>query len=75
MSANPHTNGGLLLKELNIPDYTLYGLKFTEPGSINASDMTILGKYIREVVVHNKNNFKIFGPDEALSNRLEQFLK
>lgn len=70
MSANPHTNGGLLLKELNIPDYTLYGLKFTEPGSINASDMTILGKYIREVVVHNKNNFKIFGPDEALSNRL-----
>ena len=70
MSANPHTNGGLLLKELNIPDYTPYGLKITEPGSINASDMTILGKYVREVVVHNKDNFKIFGPDEALSNRL-----
>ncbi len=69
MSANPHTNGGLLLKDLKIPDYTPYGLKFNNRGEINASDMNVLGTYIREVVREN-SNFKIFGPDEAISNKL-----
>lgn len=69
MSANPHTNGGLLLKELVIPDYAPYTLKFDKHGEISSGDMCILGKYIKELIKLNKN-FKIFGPDEALSNRL-----
>lgn len=69
MSANPHTNGGLVLKELNIPDYTPFGLQFNKHGSISGSDMYTLGTYIKEVVRLN-DNFLIFGPDEALSNRL-----
>ena len=68
MSANPHTNGGLLLKELDIPDYTPYAVEFIKHGEVNGSDMSVLGTYIREVVKLNKN-FMIFGPDEALSNK------
>ena len=68
MSANPHTNGGLLLKELNRPDYTPFGLKFKKPGEVVASDMSVLGKYVAEIVKEN-DNFRIFGPDEALSNK------
>ncbi|MDD2207980.1 MAG: phosphoketolase family protein [Bacilli bacterium] len=69
MSASPHTNGGLLLKELDIPDYTPFALNLNSHGSVDASDMSVLGSYIREVVRKN-SNFKIFGPDEALSNKL-----
>ena len=71
MSANPITNGGLLLKNLKLSDYTKYGLNFDEPGSVNASDMYVLGKYLKEVIDSN-DNFKIFGPDEALSNRFNE---
>ena len=71
MSANPITNGGLLLQNLNLSDYTKYGLTFEEPGSITASDMYILGSYLREIIDTN-DNFKIFGPDEALSNRFNE---
>ncbi|MFA7064073.1 MAG: phosphoketolase family protein [Bacilli bacterium] len=69
MSANQHTNGGLLLKELDIPNYTPFALKLNNHGEMDASDMSVLGSYIREVVRKN-SNFKIFGPDEALSNKL-----
>lgn len=69
MGANPHANGGLLLKELNVPDFKDYMLDI-ESGITKKSDMMELGNFIRDVVKNNPNNFKIFGPDEALSNRL-----
>jgi xylulose-5-phosphate/fructose-6-phosphate phosphoketolase len=74
MSANPVGNGGLLLKELTLPDISRYGLKFEEKGSVNASDMYVLGTYLKDVINLN-DNFKIFGPDEALSNRFNEVFK
>lgn len=70
MGANKNANGGLLLKELNVPDYTNYMLDVKIPGKTKASDMTVLGTFIRDIVKLNPNNYRIFGPDEALSNRL-----
>ena len=72
MGANPVANGGLLLKELRIPDFRNYALKFDKPGSVEAQDMMELGHFIRDIVRDNedKKNFRIFGPDEAMSNRL-----
>ena len=72
MSANVHANGGLLLEELRRPDFRNYGVEVTVPGDFMASDMKELGAYIRDIVKMNedKRNFRIFGPDEALSNRL-----
>ncbi len=78
MGANPHANGGLLLEELNMPNFREYGVKFEKRGELLAQDMTILGKYMKDVVALNSNprNYRIFGPDEALSNRLNDvFLK
>ena len=70
MSANKHANGGLLLKELDIPYFKDYMLEVEAPGVKKASDMMELGKFIRDIVKRNPDNYKIFGPDEALSNRL-----
>lgn len=72
MGANPHTNGGKLLKELIIPDFRNYAIKVDFPGATVAQDMMELGKFIRDIIKENENNknFRIFGPDEALSNRL-----
>lgn len=72
MSANPVANGGLLLKELNLPDYRDYAVKINEHGAVEAQDMMELGKYVRDIVKLNEDNknFRIFGPDEAMSNRL-----
>ena len=72
MGANPHANGGLLLKELNLPDFRKYGITMNKHGSVEAQDMMELGKYIRDVIKLNKDkrNFRIFGPDETMSNRL-----
>ena len=72
MGANPHANGGMLLRELNLPDFRKYGVEVKKHGVVLAQDMMELGKYVRDVVKLNKdkNNFKIFAPDEALSNRL-----
>ena len=70
MGLNPNGNGGLLLKELKLPDFRDYGVKVDVPGSVTAQDMVELGKYIRDVIKANKDNFRVFGPDEALSNRL-----
>ena len=71
MSANPAANGGLLLKDLRLPLITNYMLDANH-GNIEAQDMMELGKYLRDVVVLNEmnHNFRIFGPDEASSNRL-----
>ena len=72
MSANPHTNGGKLLRDLRTPDFRDYGVEVPEPGSVKAQDMMELGGYVRDIFKLNKEskNFRIFGPDEAKSNRL-----
>ena len=72
MGANPHANGGLLLKELLLPNFRNYAVDVPMPGTGMVQDMTILGNYIKDVIKLNENsrNFRIFGPDEALSNRL-----
>jgi xylulose-5-phosphate/fructose-6-phosphate phosphoketolase len=72
MGANPHANGGLLLKDLRTPDFREYAVKMDKPGSVEAQDMTVLGYYVRDVMALNKEerNFRIFGPDETASNRL-----
>jgi len=69
MSANIHANGGLLLKKIKVPDFRNYKIDVNR-GVTKAEDMRVLGEYIRDIIKLNKNNFKIFGPDEALSNRL-----
>ena len=71
MGANPHANGGLLLKDLRLPDFRDYGIE-VEPGKTVAQDMIELGGYIRDIFTLNKENknFRIFGPDESMSNRL-----
>ena len=70
MGMNPNTNGGLLLDDLKLPDFKKYAVSIPYPGAVMASDMTELGKYLRDVIVNNKKNFRIFGPDETASNRL-----
>ncbi|MDO4962975.1 MAG: phosphoketolase family protein [bacterium] len=72
MGANPVCNGGLLLKELRIPDFRNYKVDFEKPGSVEAQDMMELSKFVRDIIKENdfNRNFRIFGPDEALSNRL-----
>lgn len=72
MGANPHTNGGLLLKDLDLPDFEKYAVEVSSPGAVLAADTEVLGGFLRDVVLLNKEsrNFRIFGPDETLSNRL-----
>ena len=72
MGMNPHANGGKLLEELNIPDFRDYALEINKPGEVIAQDMMELGKFVRDIIRLNEHrkNFRIFGPDEALSNRL-----
>ena len=72
MGANPNANGGLLLKELITPDFRDYAVDISGRGKSLAQDMMELGKYIRDVIKLNENNknFRVFSPDEALSNRL-----
>lgn len=71
MGANPHANGGLLLKDLRLPDFREYGID-VEPGKTKAQDMIELGGYVRDIFRLNEDNknFRIFGPDESMSNRL-----
>jgi len=73
MGANPHANGGLLLKDLTMPDFRDYALKVTKPGAEFAESTRILGKMLRDVMKLNADakNFRVFGPDETASNRLE----
>ena len=72
MGANPNANGGLLLKSLKLPDFENYEVPVIIPGKTVAQDMRELGKYVRDVIKLNEENknFRVFGPDEALSNRL-----
>lgn len=72
MGANPVANGGLLLRDLRLPDFREYGVQVEEPGGTMAQDMLVLGEFVRDIVRDNaaSRNFRIFGPDETMSNRL-----
>ncbi|RFA06720.1 phosphoketolase [Subtercola boreus] len=72
MGANPHANGGLLLHTLRMPDFHTHAVSVPEPGSVGAEDTGVLGQFLRDVVSLNEQgrNFRIFGPDETLSNIL-----
>jgi len=71
MGANPHANGGLLLKELKMPDFRNYAVKLSGPGSVNTESTRVQGLFIRDVLQANAaaGNFRIFSPDETASNR------
>jgi xylulose-5-phosphate/fructose-6-phosphate phosphoketolase len=70
MGSNPVTNAGLVMKDLRLPDFSTYNIDVPFPGSVKKEDTRELSKYIKDVIQLNPNNFRIFGPDEALSNRL-----
>ena len=72
MAANPHANGGLLLRDLKLPDFRDYALKVDAPGAVEAQDMLELGAFVRDIVKLNPQTFRIFGPDETMSNRLNK---
>jgi xylulose-5-phosphate/fructose-6-phosphate phosphoketolase len=73
MGANPNANGGLLLRDLRMPNFADYGVEVAKPGVAGIGDTHVLGKFLRDVVKLNaeRRNFRIFGPDETLSNGLE----
>jgi xylulose-5-phosphate/fructose-6-phosphate phosphoketolase len=70
MGSNLHANGGLLLHDLRMPDFRAHALQISSPGSVNGQDTMILGNFLRDVIKLNESNFRIFGPDETLSNLL-----
>jgi xylulose-5-phosphate/fructose-6-phosphate phosphoketolase len=72
MSANPHANGGILLKGLRMPDYRDYAVDVPKPGAVQVEATRVMGKFLRDVMKLNlkERNFRVFGPDETASNRL-----
>jgi xylulose-5-phosphate/fructose-6-phosphate phosphoketolase len=70
MSANPHTNGGVVLRDLKIPDFRDYGVDVPQPGRDSTEATKVLGQFLRDITAENRHNFRIFGPDETASNRL-----
>lgn len=70
MGSNPHTNGGLLLQQLSMPNFRDFALTMPAPGAVMGQDTMVLAKFLREIIRLNKSNFRIFGPDETLSNLL-----
>ena len=72
MGANPHANGGVLLRDLRLPDFGDYAIEVPEPGNVMDEDARTLGKFLRDVIKLNadERNLRIFGPDETASNRL-----
>src|SRR3989440_4627839 len=72
MGANPHANGGLLLKELKLPDFRDYAVEVSKPGTVEAEATRVMGKFLRDVMKENleSRNFRVMGPDETASNRL-----
>lgn len=73
MGANPHANGGQLLKDLRLPDYRKYAVEVAAPGQIETEATRVLGSFLRDVMKNNSThrNFRVFGPDETASNRLD----
>ncbi len=72
MSANPHANGGLLLRDLDMPDFSAYAVKVAEPATENAEATKVLGTFLRDVIARNGDRFRLMGPDETASNRLSE---
>jgi xylulose-5-phosphate/fructose-6-phosphate phosphoketolase len=70
MGANPHANGGILLHDLRLPDFSAYAVPVASPGATTAESTRVTGSYLRDVVSRNPTNFRVFGPDETTSNRL-----
>ena len=71
MGANPHANGGLLRKPLRLPDFRDYAIKVEKPGTAAAENTRPLGRFLRDIMRQNSTNFRVFGPDENSSNRLD----
>lgn len=71
MGSNPHANGGALLRDLKLPDFNEYALAVPAPGAVEAGDTSVLGPFLRDVIRLNPANFRLFGPDETVSNRLQ----
>jgi len=71
MSANPHANGGLLLRELELPDFRDYAVEVPTPGVTMSEATRVLGTWLRDVIAANPDRFRIMGPDETVSNRLQ----
>lgn len=72
MGANPHANGGILLRDLRMPDFRNYAVAVESPGAITAEATRVMGQFLRDVMEHNQEsrNFRVVGPDETVSNRL-----
>jgi len=70
MSANPHANGGRLLKDLRLPDFRDYAVPVAKPGTTTSEATRVLGSFLKAVITNNPGNFRIMGPDETASNRL-----
>ena len=77
MSANPHTNGGLLLRELRLPDFRDYAVEVPSPGAVTVEATRVMGRFLRDVMQLNKDsrNFRLFSPDENNSNRWQDVLE
>ena len=75
MGANPHANGGLLLRDLELPDFCDYGVAVPSPGTTNSEATRVLGTFLRDVMAANADNFRVMGPDETVSNRLGALLE
>jgi len=75
MSANPHANGGELLRDLTLPDFRDYAVEVKAPGTELAEATRVLGGFLRDVIAANPENFRLFGPDETESNRLGAVLE
>ncbi|WP_292988481.1 phosphoketolase family protein [Mycobacterium sp.] len=71
MSANPHANGGLLLHDLDLPDFRDYAVAVEHPGSGSHEATRVLGSFLRDVIARNRDRFRLMGPDETASNRLD----
>ena len=71
MSANPHANGGLLLRDLRMPDFRDYAVPVDSPATATSAATAVLGEFLRDVIAGNPDNFRLMGPDETASNRLQ----
>jgi xylulose-5-phosphate/fructose-6-phosphate phosphoketolase len=71
MGANPHANGGRLLANLDLPDFRDYALAVERPGAVEGESTRVLGQFLRDVMKRNPSNFRLMGPDETSSNRLD----
>ena len=71
ISGNPHANGGVLRKPLDLPDFRDYAVKVDQPGQLSVSPTDVLGHFLRDVMRRNMDSFRVFGPDETASNKLQ----